>query len=232
MKKYRSIAVLAAAAALLSGCGGAGTAEKTEQKSAAAALPVQTAEAAAPAHGRAVVVYFTYPENSSLPAGMDASASMSLTRTAGGNVGNTAVLAQMIASRTGADLFSVVTEKKYPANYNDTVAVGKEEQAAGARPALASQLEGLADYDTVFLGYPNWWGDMPMAMYTFLDACDLSGKTVLPFATSGGSGLSRTVSAIKNAEPGADVKEGLAVYQTDVLQAEPVIAGWLAKNGY
>lgn len=232
MKRYRSIAVLAAAAALLSGCGGAGTAEKTGTQKTAAALPVQTAEAAASVHGRAVVVYFTYPENSSLPVGMDASASMSLTRTAGGNVGNTAVLAQMIASRTGADLFSVVTEKKYPANYNDTVAVGKEEQAAGARPALSSKLEGLADYDTVFLGYPNWWGDMPMAMYTFLDAYDLSGKTILPFATSGGSGLSRTVSAIRNAEPGADVKEGLAVYQTDVEKAEPVIAGWLSKNGY
>lgn len=223
MKRSISLAAFAALSLLLAGCGG----------SNAASSPAPASPETSSSQGRkAIVVYFSYPENTELPAGMDAAASMSVTKEGGGIVGNTAVIARMIASHTGADLFSVVTERKYPANYNDTVSIGKDEQNENARPALASRLDTLAEYDTVFLGYPNWWGDMPMAMYTFLDMYDLSGKTIIPFATSGGSGLSRTVSSIRSAEPSADVKEGLAVYQTDVAQADTVVANWLSKLGY
>ena len=97
----------------------------------------------------------------------------------------------------GADLFSIQTQERYPDTYDETIdAQGQQEQQEGARPALRSQVEDMDSYDVIFLGYPNWWGDMPMAVYSFLDEYDLSGKQVIPFVTSGGSGFSNTVAAI------------------------------------
>ncbi len=152
-----------------------------------------------------LVVYFTYGENAPLADGVDASTSASIQYRGDTLTGNTGLVADLIAEATGGDLFSILTTEQYPDSYDATIDVGQEERSNNARPELASQLENLDSYDTVFLGFPNWWGDMPMAVYSFLDEYDLSGKTIVPFVTSGGSGFSNTISAIESAEPDATV---------------------------
>ena len=179
-----------------------------------------------------LVAYFTYAENAELPDGIDASASASIQEGSSGITGNTGIAASMISEALGADLFSIQTVEQYPGSYDDTIDQGQEEQSEGARPELASEIEDISHYDTVFLGYPNWWGDMPMAVYSFLDEYDLSGKTVIPFVTSGGSGFSATVSAIESAEPDADVQEGIAIRDSDTMDAQAEINAWLDGLGY
>ena len=93
-------------------------------------------------------------------------------------------------------------------------------------------MENLDDYDVIFLGFPNWWGDMPMAVYSFLDEVDLSGKTVVPFVTSGGSGFSNTISTIESMESGAMVQEGLSISGSSVMNAQDQITEWLSGLGY
>ncbi|MBM6852612.1 flavodoxin [Mediterraneibacter glycyrrhizinilyticus] len=179
-----------------------------------------------------LVAYFTYAENAELPDGVDAVASASIQEWNGETTGNTGAVAHMISEETGADLFSIRTVEKYPDNYSDTVDQGQEEQSEEARPELASHIEDISQYDTVFLGYPNWWGDMPMAVYSFLDEYDLSGKTVIPFVTSGGSRFSGTVSAIESAEPDAEVQEGIALSDSETVSAQEDVRAWLTGIGY
>lgn len=142
------------------------------------------------------------------------------------------MVARMIQDATGAELFSIRTEESYPDNYEDTVDQGQEEQAENARPRLTGQIENLDQYDTVFLGFPNWWGDMPMAVYSFLEEYDLSGKTIVPFVTSGGSGFSGTVSEIETLEPDAEIQEGLSIGGSSVQDARSDVESWLRELGY
>ena len=178
-----------------------------------------------------LIVYFAYGENAPLSDGVDASTSASIQYRGDELTGNTGLVADMIAEATGGDLFSILTAEQYPDNYNDTIDVGQTEKGANARPELSTQLDHLDSYDTVFLGFPNWWGDMPMAVYSFLDEYDLSGKTIVPFVTSGGSGFSGTIQAIENAEPDATVLEGLSLRDSCSPQAEDDVADWLARLG-
>lgn len=179
-----------------------------------------------------LVAYFSYGENADLPEGVDTSSSASIQVWNGETTGNTGVVAAMIAEATGADLFSIQTVEKYPDTYDATVDQGQEEQREDARPQLASQIENLDTYDVIFLGYPNWWGDMPMAMYSFLDEVDLSGKTIVPFVTSGGSGFSSTISTIESMESGATVQEGLAISASGAASAQDQVNEWLGGLGY
>jgi flavodoxin len=116
------------------------------------------------------------------------------------------------------------------------VAQAQDEQKYSARPELAAAVDNWDDYDTVFLGYPIWWGDMPMPVYTFLESYDFTGKTVIPFDTNGGSGLADTVNAITKACPGATVRDGLAVSgkeaQTQQDKAKSEVQNWLKGLGY
>lgn len=145
--------------------------------------------------------------------------------------GNTKSLAEKIAEESGSDIFEIVPEEPYTSadlNYsNNDCRANKEHNDETARPAISSKLENIDSYDTIFIGYPIWWGTMPKIINTFLDTYDLSGKTVMPFCTSGGSGISTSVSAIKNACPGADVKDGFrGTSGTNNTQ----IRQWLDKN--
>lgn len=175
-----------------------------------------------------LIVYFTYGENAPLADGVDASTSASIQYRGDELTGNTGLVADMIANATGGDLFSILTAEQYPDNYNDTMDVGQTEKSTNARPELTSHIDSLDSYDTIFLGFPNWWGDMPMAVYRFLDEYDLSGKTIVPFVTSGGSGFSNTIRAIENAEPDATVLEGLSLRDNRSVQAEDEVTDWLA----
>ena len=178
-----------------------------------------------------LVAYFSYAENAALPDDVDASASASIQPWNGALTGNTGVVADMIAQATGADLFSIRTVEQYPDTYDATIDQGQQEQSEGARPELATHLENLGSYDTIFLGFPNWWGDMPMAVYTFLDEVDLSGKTVIPFVTSGGSGFSNTISTIQQMEPQATVQEGLSIGASSATGAQQQVESWLSELG-
>lgn len=146
--------------------------------------------------------------------------------------GNTEAVANFIHDEVGGDIVKLETQETYPDDYNDLLDVAQEEQSENARPELSTTIDNLDDYDTIFLGYPIWWGDMPMAIYSFLDNYDLSGKTIAPFVTSGGSGLSGTLSNIKNEEPNANVVEGLSIYDSDARSSRNDVVDWLNGLGY
>lgn len=184
-----------------------------------------------PEDANILVAYFTYGENAKLPDGVDASSSASIQAWDGDTTGNTGLAAHWISDAAGGDFFFIQTEEKYPGDYDDTVDQGQEEQSENARPKLSSHVDHMDQYDVVFLGYPNWWGDMPMAVYSFLDEYDLSGKTVIPFVTSGGSGFSDTVSAIKEEEPDADVQEGLELSDSETADSEDEVKSWVESLG-
>ena len=149
-------------------------------------------------------------------------------------VGNTMKLAQAIAAKTGAELFEVTPAKKYPADYDTCIDVAKKEQARKARPAIA-QDKDISEYDVIFLGYPVWWGDIPMCMYTFIEAHDWAGKTVIPFCTSEGSGAGSTDRTLKNALKGADVKRVMSMRgttaQNNPAELEKTVDSWLKTLG-
>ena len=146
-------------------------------------------------------------------------------------VGNTEVVAKMIREMTGGDLFHIEPVNAYPADYTETTEVAKKELQTKARPDLARHLKTPTPYDTVFLGYPNWWGTMPMPVYTFLEEFDLSGKTIAPFCTHEGSGLGHSVADIKKACPKSIVVEGLAVRGGEAKNAHDDVSGWLREIG-
>lgn len=106
--------------------------------------------------------------------------------------GNTEIVAEMIADKTGADLFEIETVKTYPSGYEDTKTIAQQEQSENARPELKAIVDNFGDYDVIFVGYPIWYSDAPMAVYTFLESYDFTGKTVILFCTHAGSGLSGT----------------------------------------
>ena len=140
-------------------------------------------------------------------------------------VGNTERLARMIQNAVGGDLFEIDTVEPYPEGYTATTTLAKREQRDGARPAL-KKIPDLSAYDVVFLGYPNWWGTCPMAVFTLTDAVDLAGKTVAPFCTSEGSGMGSSERDLKKACKGATVVPGLPVIGHEVTQAEEAAARW------
>lgn len=128
--------------------------------------------------------------------------------------GNTAIIADMIAAGTGGDLFEIKTVNAYPTDYDECTEVAQTEKTNNARPELTATVDNFEDYDVIFLGYPIWWSDMPMAVYTFMESYDWNGKTVIPFCTHAGSGLSGTVSSIKTSLPTAEVLDGLSISGT------------------
>lgn len=144
--------------------------------------------------------------------------------------GNTETVAKEIAEQTNSDVFEIVPVVAYSDDYNTVVDFAKQEQQEGARPEILSSIENLEQYDTVYIGFPNWWGDMPMILYTFFDNYDLSGKTIAPFCTSGGSGLSDTVHEIRDLEPNATVTEGLHIRDNASSNPQNAVAEWLESN--
>ncbi len=154
-----------------------------------------------------------------------------------GNVakGNTEIAAEILAEETGYDIFRIRTVKEYPLSYQEMLGVAEEEQKNNERPELREEIENFADYDTILLGYPIWWADMPMAVYTFLESYDFTGKTVYPFNTHAGSGEAGTVSKIREVIPAADVHDGLAITgkdtQNDPDKVRGILQEWLQENG-
>lgn len=141
--------------------------------------------------------------------------------------GNTEQMAQMIQAETGGDLFEIEPATPYTDDYNTLLDVAQQEQADNARPELVSQVEKWDSYDVVFVGYPDWWSDAPMLIYSFLEAYDWEGKTLVPFCTSGGSGFGRSLDKLPDSAPGAILAEGLHVSGSRVDGSSEEIAAWI-----
>ena len=151
--------------------------------------------------------------------------------------GNTAIIANIIADALKADKFEIVPENDYPVDYNECIEVAQQEKRANARPAVKGDV-AIEDYDVIFLGYPNWWGEVPMCVYTFIEKHDWNGKTVIPFITHEGSGMGGTDSKIAKATAGSNtlVGKGLAVQgkiaQENRASAKKSVDNWLSGLGY
>lgn len=170
--------------------------------------------------GRKLVVYFSHKgENYNV-----------------GNIkkGNTHIVADFIAACTGADIFEIKPTKPYPYNYDECIEVAKEELHSNARPAIEGDIT-LEDYDTIFIGYPQWWGEPPMCVYTFIDSHDWNGKKVIPFVTHEGSGMGATDRKIASACKGANtlVGKGLAIQgkvaQTQRDKSKEIVTNWIER---
>ena len=152
--------------------------------------------------------------------------------------GNTAIVAKMIAEKTGADLFEILPEEDYyPYTYNALTDIAMQEQRENARPAYQNEdAPDLSQYGTVFIGAPVWWGDWPMIMYTFFENEDLAGKKLYPFSTHEGSGLSGFDKKLSSACPDAEVLTGLAIRGADTQnrqdQVRNTVTDWLTKAGF
>lgn len=145
--------------------------------------------------------------------------------------GNTESVALEIQNQTGADAFRLVPAEPYTDDYDALLDIAQEEQRNGARPAISGSIENFDSYEVMYLGFPIWWGDMPMILYSFLDDYDLSGKTIVPFVTSGGSGFSDTISTIESMETDAEVLDGLSLGSSQAANPGDAVADWLSGLG-
>lgn len=146
-------------------------------------------------------------------------------------IGNTEVIAKKIQGLTGSDLFEIQTVQSYPADYTETTRTAQDELSSNARPELTEMVTEMDSYEVIYLGYPNWWGTMPMAVFTFLDSYDFSGKTIVPYCTHEGSGPGSSERDIKKLCPAAKVLSGLAIKGSTVGRADNDVANWLKKLG-
>lgn len=175
-----------------------------------------------------LIAYFTWAENTHVedPSSVDVDATTSASVLMPGNVG---LMAQWIAEETGGDTFSIITEEPYSSDYDTCLNRAIEEHDSGARPALTGRVENMEDYEIVFLGFPNWWYSCPMAILTFIEENDLSGKTVIPFCSHGTGGFAASLQDIGAVLPDdCTVLEEFGAYRPEVAQSQDELLEWLS----
>lgn len=178
--------------------------------------------------GHILIAYFTWAENTHVedPSAVDVDATTSASVLLPGNA---AKLARWIQQEVGGDLFSILVEEPYSSDYNECLDRAAEEKAQNARPPLVNHVEDMSQYDVVFLGFPNWWYTVPMAVHTFLEEYDFSGKTIVPFVTHGTGGLASTMEDITADLPDdVTILEPIGVYRPDVDNSQEAIQEWIA----
>ncbi|RQW09408.1 flavodoxin [Paenibacillus rhizophilus] len=228
----------------LAACGGGNSTEtvsnsgNTPPSTAPASAPVPTESIASSGeqqpegeNGKTLVAYFSRVGTSSLSEDVDAVTSASLRIGDEGLIGNTKVVVDMVQDVVDGDEFQIVTVEPYPGDFEETTDLALEQQKADARPELATHVENMDEYDVIFLGYPNWWGTIPMPVYTFLEEYDFSGKTIIPFITHDGSSLGRSVNDIRELAPEANILDGLAVQGNRAEDAQDEVNKWLQEIG-
>lgn len=179
-----------------------------------------------------LIAYFTWSDNTVVenPNSIDVDAETSASVL---SPGNAELIANWIAEETGGDLFSIKTQNKYSSDYDECLNQARKERDNNERPALVGRVNNIDDYDVIFLGFPNWWYTCPMAVFTFVESYDLSGKTIIPFCTHGTGGLSRTIRDLKNILPeNCEVLEAIGVYRPEVKNSKNKVLDWLRKLGY
>lgn len=187
--------------------------------------PQGPTEPITPGNGSILIAYFSYPE----PDGVDASTGASRLVIDDAVTGHVEFLAGIIQDAANADIFRIETVQQYPASHAPLIAQAQEELNNGVRPELKTSIENLDQYDVIFIGYPNWWGNLPAPLYTFLESYDFAGKTIVPFNSHGGSGLSSTVATIRGIQPDADVRNGFTVSRNSVDNATNDVLEWLRQ---
>ena len=145
--------------------------------------------------------------------------------------GNTEQVAQIIQQETGGDLFEIAPATAYTDDYNELLDIAQQEQSDNARPELAGQVENWEQYDTVFVGYPNWWSDAPMAVYTFVESYDWDGKTLVPFNTSASGGFGRSLPGLEESAAGASILDGISLTERTLGNAQSEVTTWLNELG-
>jgi flavodoxin/predicted small lipoprotein YifL len=189
--------------------------------------PIDSSEQSANKSPKILIAYFTMPEDVKTD-GVDAIASSSIVVKDKKALGNTQYMAQVIQQTVGGYLFSIETVQQYPLDHDPLVDHAADEQKKNVRPKLSTHVENMKDYDVIFLGYPNWWGDLPMPLYTFLEEYDLDRKTIIPFCPHGGSGFSSTISTITELQPNATVsKDGFTISRNEVADSGADVATWV-----
>lgn len=174
-----------------------------------------------------LVAYFGVPETD----GVDAVAGASRAIVDGELFGNTEYIAKVIQEATGGDLFIIKTAHQYPGTHKELIDFAKKEIDTKARPKLSTHINNLNEYDVIFIGFPNWWYDMPMPIYTFFEEYDFSGKTIIPFCTHGGSRFSDALKTIADLEKEATVIRGLPISRDNIAEAKPSVLTWLQTIG-
>ena len=228
MKKWTALLLALAMTLSLAACGSSGNQENASDMSASAGgsaaeetpAPTDTeTPAAAPAEdpaesgtsatgdpGSVLIAYFSWS-------------------------GNTEQVAQLIQEATGGDLFEITPAVPYTDDYDELLDIARQEQSDSARPELAAQVENWGRYDTVFVGYPNWWSDAPMVVYTFLESYDWTGKTLIPFNTSASGGFGRSLDNLAGSAAGATILEGLSFTERTLGDAQSEVPAWLDGLG-
>lgn len=146
--------------------------------------------------------------------------------------GNTEIIAEMIEEKTKGTLFEIRQKNEYSNDYNKCTMEAKNDKTMGRKPELVSFPEDIDSYDVIFLGYPNYWGTCPMAVFSFLEKANLKGKKIVPFCTHEGSGFGNSITDIRNATEGNEILEGLAYYGSKVTKAKDDVDKWISKLGY
>ena len=208
MKKVLALVTTLIMALTLVGCGGNdGSKAKTETKADVAAPNVSSqVTKTGEKPGKILIAYYS-------------------------RTGNTKSVADEIQKNVGGDLFEIKTTNTYPEEHKATTEQAKTDKNNNFRPELAAKVPNIDSYDVIFVGYPIWWGTMPMGVFSFLEQHNLAGKTVIPFCTHGGSGLGDSVSDIKKTSPQANVVQGLALSGSNARSSQKEIADWLKNIG-
>lgn len=215
MKKLISTLLIAAVMLTLISCGTATDAES----SPAAAAPVDG--------GEVLVAYFSWADNAILADDVDAVSSPSVI-----SPGNVQQLAGWVQEATGGDIFSIRVTEPYPSGWDECLSRANEERGEDARPELVENVEDLERYDTIFLGYPNWWYGVPMALLSFLETHDLSGKQVYLFCSHGTGGLANSVRIITDAAPEAIISDDIFdCYEEDAPESRDAVTSWVQGLG-
>lgn len=238
MKKISVIALIATMTLTLSACGNksqtedtannnsrieqSADTESTSETESAVDENVQTGDS------HILIAYFSVMETD----GIDTMSSASRVVKGDERMGNNEYIAKTIQKETGGNLFQIKTVQDYPTTHDDLLEYAYDEKSEDARPELEGQIENLDQYDTIFIGYPNWNADLPMPLYTFFEEYDFSGKTIIPFTSHGGSGFSRTVQTISELQPDADISnKGLSISRNDVADSEKEVTDWVKDLG-
>lgn len=202
------------------------SAPESSESSAPVSSEGQASSEAEASSEHILIAYFTLPEEVDT-AGVDAISGASIMMRDGVKLGSCEFVAKVVQETIGGDLFRIETVQQYPLDHDPLVDQAADEKSQEARPELAARLENIDQYDTIILGYPNWWADLPMPVYTFLEEYDFAGKTIIPFVTHGGSGFSATVGTIAALQPGAAVSDNtLSIARGDVVNCEETVIDW------
>ena len=235
MKKRISLLLTAAMALSLSACGGAAssTAETapTEPPAATEAPTEAPAESEADGADSEAAEAPAADSSEGTGAATDTTEDSHILVAYFSRSGNTEAMANLIAEQTGGTLFEIAPATPYTDDYDALLDIAQQEQADNARPELAATVENWDSYDVVLVGYPDWWSDAPMVIYSFLESYDWTGKTLVPFCTSGGSGFGRSLDRLPDSAPGATILEGLHVSGSSAADSGEEVAEWIAGLG-